>query len=108
MKKFIFDKNDYKNYKDMYRDMAYKFGDYMIKDYYDTSCFDYSGDILIEFLLCTYGYKKNDIKVILKNFNIEEIKKEKNFDDYKYNIIISVFEDFVRMYPNNKLEFRDE
>ena len=45
---------------------------------------------------------------IFINFDKEKIKLQKNFDDYKYNLIIEVFEEFVEEYPNNKLEFRME
>ncbi len=108
MKEFVFNKNEYKNYKEMYLDMATKFGDAETEDYYDTTCFDYSPDILWEFLLCSYAYEKIDIKIILLYFDKEKIKEENNYNDYEFNIIFKVFERLVQEYPNNILEFRDE
>ncbi len=108
MKELIFNRKDYKNYQEMYSDMAIKFGDVGTQDYYDTSCFDFNPDILWEFLLCSYAFTKIDIKIVLVGFAREKIKEEKNYNDYEYNMILNVFEDFVKEYPNNKLEFRDE
>lgn len=65
----------------------------------------YNADILDEFL----WYCHNDnIKYIFINFDREKIKQPKTYNDYKYNIIMEVFEDFVKQFPNNKLEFRME
>ncbi len=108
MKELIFNKKDYKSYQDMYRDMAEKTGVNKTEDYFDTSDFSLSGDILWECLQCDFGYKKIPIKIVLVNFDREKIRSQKNFDDYKYNIIIEVFEDFVKEFPNNKLEFKME
>ena len=48
------------------------------------------------------------ITIIFINFDREEIKLQKNFDDYQYEMVLEIFEDFVKEYPNNKLEFRME
>ena len=55
-----------------------------------------------------FGWKRGldeDKKYIFLNFDKGKIALQKKYDDYKYNIIIEVFEEFVKMYPNNKLEF---
>ena len=105
METFIFDKNEYQSYEDMYRDIAHKMRSDIITDYYDTKTFDFSPDILWEYLLCEFQYSHHDIKIILKNFDLDEIRKQKTFENYKLNLIIETFEDFVEKYPNNKLEF---
>ena len=107
MKTFIFDKKDYKSYKDMYTDMAHKFGCDQYEEYFDTKTMDYSGDILWEVLETDIGFHEKYIDIILVNFDKEKIKLHESYDDYKYNIIIEVFEDFVHKYPNNILEFRN-
>ena len=106
METFIFDKNDYQSYKDMYKDMAHKMRCDQIDEYFDTTTFDYSADILWEYIECEFQYAGPvNIKIVLKNFDREEIRTEKPFENYKLNLIIETFEDFVKKYPNNKLEF---
>lgn len=90
MKEFLFNRKDYKSYEEMYKDMAIKFRDVETKDYYDTTCFDYSPDILWEFLLCEYGYTKDFVKIILINFDRPKINEQKNYNDYELNMIIEV------------------
>ena len=105
MKTIIFDKNDYKSYKDFYEDIFIKLdgkNNIDFEDYPDLNC---SADMLYEFLW--YNYKKS-INYVLKNFDREAIRTEKPFENYKLNLIISDFEDFVKEYPNNKLEFINE
>ena len=106
MKEITFNKNNYKSYQDFYSDIYLKLDG---KENHDFDFFlfllGYSGDTLYEFLL--YYYEDN-IKYIFLNFNREKINLQKNFDDYKTNIIIKAFEDFVKRYPNNKIEFRME
>ena len=104
MKKIILNKNDYKSYKDFYLDIYNKLEG---KDNHDFDYCEvplgYSADTLNEFL---WYYHEDNISYVFINFNLPKIKLQKNFDDYKYNIIIEVFVDFVKQYPNNKLEFK--
>lgn len=108
MREFVFNRKDYKSYKNMYEDLAVKLGRINgEEDYYDISNFDYDSNCLFENLM--YGFDNiRDNKFIFLNFDKQKIALQKNFDDYKYNIIIEVFEDFVKNYPNNQLEFRME
>ena len=105
MKEFIFNRKDYKSYKDMYEDIAKKTNSINIKDYFDSSNYDYNPNILWECLCCDYGFASNNIKLICLNFNKEKIALQKNFNDYNFNIILEVFNDFVQKFPNNQLEF---
>ena len=103
--KIVFDKNDYKTYKQMYEDLAIKLGTSLgPKDYYDISTFDYDPNCLYE-ELCYGKINKSSNHYVFKNFDLEKIKTEKSYDNYKYNLIIEVFQDFVKGYPNNTLEF---
>ncbi len=106
MKEIIFDKKDYKSFRDLYHDICIKLNKDRFIDWKD-NCEDlgWSADILDDFLW--YCHKDN-VKIIFLNFDKEKIKLQKNFDDYKYNLIIEVFEDFVKEFPNNKLEFKME
>lgn len=102
-KEIVFDRKKYQSFKDfyiqVYKDMDAKSNPDF--EYYEN--LGYNGDLLAEFL----WYCHNDnIRYIFVGFDKEQIALQKNFDDYKYNIVIKVFEDFVKDYPNNELEFR--
>lgn len=105
MKEIIFNRRDYKSYQDFYEDVAIKlererFPDWQDDEYKRLCC---SGDTLDEFL----WYCHNDnLHIVFVNFDKERIKLQRNFDDYKYNIVIEVFERFAKQYPNNKVEFK--
>ena len=106
MKEIKFNRNDYKSYKDFYCDAYEKLDGRRFDDFdYCQVPLGHSADTLEEFL---WYCNKDNNKYIFVNFDKEKIAQQKNFDDYKYNIIIEVFEDFVKDYPNNKLEFRME
>ena len=108
MKEFIFNKNDYANYKDFYKDIAIKMDSIKIDDYFDSSTFEYNANILWEFLCCEFGYTKKVIKITLKNFNIDKMKPDRKYDDYCINIVIEIFQEFIKEFSNNTLEFIDE
>ena len=105
MKEIIFNRKNYNSYKNFYTQI---YDDLDGKNTIDwETCVDlhYFADHLNEFL----WYKESEnIKYIFLNFDKEKIKLQKNYDDYEYNIIIEVFEKFVKEYPNNKLEFRTD
>ncbi len=104
MKEIIFNRNDYKSYKDFYLDAYKKLEGERFDDFDfckpDLGC---NGDILWEFLeyCCDDGNQ-----YIFVNFDKNKIKEQKNFDDYKYNIVIEVFEMFAEKFPNNSVEFK--
>lgn len=106
MKEIVFDRRNYKTHKEFYHDLCIKLDKESMIDWRGNyEDLGYSGDLLWEFL----GYCYDDSnKYIFIGFDKDDIKKERNYDDYKYNIVIEVFEDFVKKYPNNALEFRDE
>ena len=108
MKEFIFNKKDYSTYQDFYKDIAIKMDAIKIDDYFDSSTFEYNANILWEFLCCEFGYAKENISIILKNFNIENMKPDKKYDDYCTNIVIEIFQDFIKKFPNSSLEFMNE
>ena len=104
MKEVIFDKNDYKSYKDFYHDVCIKLDKDSFIDwngqYEDLG---YNADLLNEFLWYCHG---DNLKCVFKNFDKERISKQKTLDDYEYNLIIEIFEDFAKNYPNNIVEFK--
>ena len=53
-----------------------------------------------------YDSYNDNIKYIFVNFDKEKIALQKNYDDYQFQIIIEIFEDFVEKFPNNKLEYK--
>lgn len=108
MKEFVFDKKEYLSYKDFYKDIAIKMDSIKIEDYFDTSTFEYNANILWEFLCCEFGYTKKAIKIILKNFDIQNLNSDKNYDDYCTKIVIEILQDFVTEFPSSKLEFINE
>lgn len=105
-KTIIFNKKEYKDYRDMYADIYEKFDG---KENYDfdfcKTPLGYSADTLNEFL---WYYHNDNLHIILLNFDRVELATPKTYDDYKYNLILEVFEDFVKEYPNNSLEYRNE
>lgn len=105
MREIVFNKKNYKSYKDLYNQIYEDLDGNSIPDWKGCEGLDYLADLLNEFL---WYCKDDNVKYIFVNFDKEKIALQKNFDDYKYNIIIRVFEKFVKNYPNNALEFRME
>ena len=108
MKEFIFNKKDYKSYKDIYEDLSIKLGRKEgLEDYYDISNYDYDPHCLYEDL--KYGFDRTaENKFVFLNFDRDKIALQKNYDDYEYNMVFRIFEAFSTEYPNNQLEFRME
>ena len=106
MKEIIFNKKEYKDFRDMYHDICVKLDKDRFIDWQDDyDDLNYSADLLNEFL----WYCHNDnMYVIFLNFDRAKIATPQNYDDYKYNLILEVFEDFVKEYPDNTLEYRNE
>ena len=105
MKEIIFNKDNYETFKDfyvqIYKDLDGKsFGDWQA---YEN--LNYNADMLDEFLW--YNEDKN-VKFVFINFDLDKIKQEKSFDDYKWRIIFDVIQDFVKAYPNNTMEIIKE
>ncbi len=105
-KTIIFNKKDYKDYRDMYHDISIKLDKDRFIDWQDDyEYLHYHADILNEFL----WYCHNDnIHIIFLNFDKEKIAASKKYDDYEYNLILEVFEEFVKKYPNNSLEYKNK
>ncbi len=105
MKEIIFNRKNYKSYKDFYTQIYKDLEGNKIQDWEDYENLCYSADGLVEFL---WYYHNDSIKYIFKNFDKVKIQQQKNYDNYEYNLIIEIFEDFVKEYPNNQLEFKME
>ena len=54
-----------------------------------------------------YNHNK-DLEIIMLNFDSKKIKEQKTYEDYEWNLILEVLQDFVTNYPNNTLKFRNE
>ncbi len=105
MKEIIFNRKNYESFKDFYVQIYKDLEGKSIPDWEDYENLCYSADALDEFL---WYYHNDNIKYLFVNFDKEKIALKKNYDDYQFQIIIEVFEDFVKKYPNNQLEFRME
>ena len=105
MKEIVFNKKNYKSYKDFYTQIYKDLNGKSFLDWEDYDDLCYSADNLNEFLW--YNHYKN-IKCIFMGFDLDEIKQEKTLDDYKYKLIFEVFEYFVEQYPNNSMEIIKE
>ena len=105
MKEIIFNRKNYKSYKDFYTQVYNDLDGNSIPDWEGCEGLDYFADFLVEFL---WYCQDDNVKYIFVNFDKEKIALQKNYDDYEYNIIIEIFEEFVERYPNNQLEFRME
>lgn len=105
MKEIIFDRKNYKSYKDFYTQIYRDLDGKNTIDWEDCTDLEYFADLLNEFL----WYKSDeDVKYIFINFDKDKISLQKNYDDYEYNIIFTIFNRFIKEYPNNKLEFKME
>ena len=105
MKEIVFNKYNYECYKDFYTQIYSDLNGKGFLDWEDYENLNYSADMLNEFLW--YNHDKN-IKYIFIGFDLEKIKQEKTFDDYKWRIIFDVIQDFVKEYPNNAMEIIKE
>ena len=107
MNEIIFNTKEYtsknETYKDFYRDIVKKLNNFI--DFEGDKDLGFDADILNEFMW--YNHDKN-LQIIFVGLDLEKIKKQKTTDDYKWHLIIDIMSDFVKEYPNNTLEFRDE
>ena len=102
MKEIVFDRKKYSSYKDFYTQIYKDLNGKNIIDWENYPDLDYFAGMLDEFM---WYCSERSIKYIFKNFDRAKIKLQKNYDDYEYNMIIEIFENFVKKHPNNKLEF---
>ena len=104
-KEVIFNKKDYKSYKDFYTEIYEKLDGKNTIDFEDEVDLGYHADILNEFL----WYKSEEgVKFVFVGFDLENIDKRKTYDDYEWQLVFKIMKRFVEEYPNNTLEFRDE
>ena len=105
MKKFIYDRNEIKDYKEFYERIYIDLDGAGMNDWETFDCLSYRADNLEEFLW--YCHQDN-FHMIFKNFNLKKIEKaetEKNYENYKWKLIFRVVKRIVKKYPNNKVEF---
>lgn len=109
MKEIILNYNDYKTkdetFKDFYRDIFIKLDGNTIIDFEGLDDLGYNGNILNEFM---WYVSDENLKLVFLNLDLAKIAKENTIDDYEWKLIIEVLQDFVKDYPNNTLEFRNE
>ncbi|MBE7082735.1 MAG: hypothetical protein E7378_03580 [Clostridiales bacterium] len=103
MHKIIFKKDDYKSYKDFYLDLYKKLQGSTIPDFKDNNTLDYRADVLREFLW--YCHNDNN-KYIFEGFDYEKIKKQSNYNNYEWNLIFEIFNEFIKEFPNNSVSFK--
>ena len=105
MEKVVYDRRQINSYKEFYEKIYIDLDGKGMIDWEKFEYLGYNGNNLNEFL----WYCHNDnIHFIFKNFDLEKIKNYKNYEDYQWNLIFEIIEDFVKDYPNNKLEFINE
>lgn len=76
-----------------------------IIDFSDTVDLWFHADALNEFLW--YNHNKN-LEIIMLNFDVNKIKEQKTYEDYQWNLILEVLQDFAAEHPNNTIVFRNE
>lgn len=106
MIQIIFDKKNYKTYKDFYEDLYKQTDGAGFIDWEAYPNLNYDAWYLDEFLW--YCNTDGDHHYIFLNFDKEKILQQKTVEDYQYSIIFKIFETFVKEHPNSKLEFRNE
>ena len=85
MKEFIFNRKDYKSYKDMYEDIAKKTNSINIKDYFDSSNYDYNPNILwdvLAFFCRTYKIPKPNANGFFPSFSRKFLSLKISFYAY--------------------------
>ena len=105
MKKFIYDRNEIKDYKEFYERIYNDMDGKNMIDWENFANLNYNADNLNEFLW--YCHQDN-FHIIFKNFDLNKIEKaetEKNYENYKWKLIFEVFQEITKDYPNNKVEF---
>lgn len=100
--KIVIDKNKCESYKMFYEILYKELDGKHIIDWEDCENLCYSGDLLNEFL---WYVNDQNTEFVMMNFDIDKIKEQKTFDNYKWNIILEVLESFVQKHPNNTLTF---
>ena len=106
MKQIIFNKSDYKSYKDFYHDVCIKLDKDSFIDWNGMAeDLSYRADILDEFL---WYCNDDNVDCIFIGFDLDKINKQKTYEDYVYSLAFVVFNRFAKEYPNNKVEFRDK
>lgn len=103
MIKIVIDYNKYKSYKDFYKDILKKLNNFL--DFEGEKDLGYNANILEEFMW--YNHNKN-LEIIMLNFDVNKIKEQKTYEDYQWNLILEVLQDFAAEHPNNTIVFRNE
>ena len=106
MKQIIFNKKNYKSYKDFFTDLYRQTNGAGFIDWKQYPDLNYNAGFLDEFLW--YCNTDGGYHYIFLNFDKEKINLQKSFEDYQYATILRIFDKFVNKYPNNKIEFRNE
>ena len=108
MRKITFNKNSYKSkgetYKDFYRDICNQLDAKNNLNCSKPIDLNFNIDRLEELL---WDYHMDGINFVFMGLNTNKIKNYKTYDDYEWSLILEVFQDFVKEYPNNTLEFKD-
>ena len=108
MKTIIFNKNNYKSkgetYKDFYRDICIQLDARNNLNCLEPENLAFDADILNEFL---WDYHMDGINFVFVGLDQHRIENNKTYDDYEWSLILEVFQDFVKEFPNNTLEFKD-
>ncbi|MBQ8451821.1 MAG: hypothetical protein IJ538_03495 [Clostridia bacterium] len=101
-KTIIYDRNEIKSFKDFYEKIYIDLEGSTIPYWSNEQCkyLGYSADILDEFLWYCHDDK---IHFILRNFDLDKIKQQKTFEDYKINLIIEVLQESVEKYKDFSL-----
>ena len=97
------DKNKCESYKTFYETIYKQLNGKGYIDWEDYDNINYNAGLLYEFLW--YAHDIVNTEFVMVNFDLDKIQRQKTYDDYEWNIILKVLNDFVKDYPNNKLKF---
>ena len=104
MIKLVYSKKECKSYKDFYEKICV---DLKLEENIDMCELEnlcYRADFLNEFLWYNYT---DDLRFIFIGYDREGVKNYKTIEDYKWNLIFEVVEEFCERYPNNTVEYRE-
>lgn len=107
MKTIVFNKKDYRNYKDFYKEV---YNNLVVNSSQEWTKFEnlhYNADFLYEFLR-DYLFDNKNINFIFTNFDNNELKNTKSNDDYNYSIVFNIFKDLKNEFSNIKIDFQND
>lgn len=100
--KFVFKRSECKSYKDFYERLCSVLGMEHLDDLKEFENLNYSADLLNEYL---WYHHRDGLHFVFIGFDLEKIKTRRPYENYMWELIFEVVNDWVKEYPNNTVEY---